>query len=72
MEEQEADFRVRRKIAPCFLFMFHGLKITSLKYQYSKEAFSIGFAHHIIWKFDCAIDMEQIRKNLRTVLHLIF
>jgi hypothetical protein len=37
MEEQEADFRVRRKIAPCFLFMFHGLKITSLKYQYSKE-----------------------------------
>lgn len=34
------------------------------KYQYSKEAFSIGFAHHIIWKFDCAIDMEQIRKNL--------
>lgn len=34
------------------------------KYQYSKEAFSIGFAHHIIWKFDYAIDMEQIRKNL--------
>lgn len=37
MEEQEADFRVRRKIVSCFLFMFHGLKITSLKYQYSKK-----------------------------------
>ena len=37
MEEQEADFRVRRKIVSCFLFMFHGLKKTSLKYQYSKE-----------------------------------
>lgn len=37
MEEQEADFRVRRKIVSCFLFMFHGLKMTSLKYQYSKE-----------------------------------
>ena len=37
MEEQEADFRVRRKIVYCFLFMFHGLKITFLKYQYSKE-----------------------------------
>ena len=37
MEEQEADFRVRRKIVSCFLLMFHGLKLTSLKYQYSKE-----------------------------------
>lgn len=37
MEEQEADFRVRRKIVSCFLFMFYGLKMTSLKYQYSKE-----------------------------------
>ena len=63
MEEQEADFRVRRKIAPCFLFMFHGLKITSLKYQYSKEALSIGFAHRITWKFNSAIDIENIREN---------
>ena len=38
MEEQEADFRVKtEELLPAFLFMFHGLKITSLKYQYSKE-----------------------------------
>ena len=32
------------------------------KYQYSKESFSIGFEHCITWKFESAIDMEQIRK----------
>lgn len=34
------------------------------KYQYTKDSFSIGFAHRIIWKFNSAIDIEQIRKKL--------
>lgn len=34
------------------------------KYQYSKEALSIGFAHRITWKFNSAIDIENIRENL--------
>ena len=37
------------------------------KYQYSREAFLIGFKHCIIWKFDSAIDMEQIRKNFHII-----
>ena len=33
------------------------------KYQYSKEALSIGFAHRITWKFNSAIDIENIREK---------
>lgn len=33
------------------------------RYQYRKESFSIGFAHYIIWKFNSAIDMEEIKKK---------
>ena len=32
------------------------------RYQYRKESFSIGFAHYIIWKFNSAIDMEEIKE----------
>lgn len=34
------------------------------KYQYTKDSFSIGFAHHIIWDFDSTLDIEQIREKL--------
>lgn len=34
------------------------------KYQYTKDSFSIGFAHCIIWDFNSAIDIEQIREKL--------
>ncbi|HCL08515.1 MAG TPA: hypothetical protein DHW25_01135 [Blautia sp.] len=37
------------------------------KYQYSKDSFSIGFAHCIAWKFDSAIDMEQIWEKLQII-----
>ena len=38
------------------------------RYQYRKESFSIGFAHYIIWKFNSAIDMEEIKRNLYIIV----
>lgn len=38
------------------------------EYQYSKEAFSIGFRHYIRWKFNLAIDIKQIQENLRIIV----
>lgn len=38
------------------------------KYQYSKESFSIGFKHEIIWKFDSAIGMKQVQENLDIII----
>lgn len=35
------------------------------QYKYSKESFSMRFDHSIIWKFDFAMDVKQIRENLK-------
>lgn len=36
-------------------------------YQYTKDSFFIGFAHHIIWDFNSDIDIEQIKEKLRII-----